>query len=88
MAMKLTLIRMTMVALSLNRKTKILTSRGQQGAQNQDPHEGKLAGTFEGKLLVKFGSRYIWWKIYTMLVELSKTENVRKLSNSSFNIEF
>ena len=53
MAMMLTLIRMIMVALSLNKKIKILTSRGQLGAQNQDPHEGKLAGTFGGKLLVK-----------------------------------
>ena len=49
--MMLTLIRMIMVvALSLNKKIKILTSRGQLGAQNQDPHEGKLAGTFGGKL--------------------------------------
>ena len=49
--MMLTLIRMIMVAASsLNKKIKILTSRDQRGAQNQDPHEGKLAGTFEGKL--------------------------------------
>ena len=46
-----TLIRMIMVeALWLDKKIKILTSRGQLGAQNQDPHEGKLAGTFGGKL--------------------------------------
>ena len=49
--MMLTLIRVIMVAaLSFDRKIKILTSRGQLGAQNQDPHEGKLAGTFGGKL--------------------------------------
>ena len=42
-----------MVILSLNKKIKILTSRGQLGAQNRDPHEGKLAGTFGGILLFK-----------------------------------
>ena len=50
--MMLTLIRM--VTLSLNKKMKILTSRGQLGAQNQDPREGKLAGTFGGKLHTAF----------------------------------
>ena len=59
----LTLIRMIMVvALSLNKKIKILTSRGQLGAQNQDPHEGKLAGTFGGKSVILN---------YRMLFELS-----------------
>ena len=49
--MMMTMIRMIMAAaLSLNKKLKFLTSRGQLGAQNQDPHEGKLAGTFGGKL--------------------------------------
>ena len=76
-----------MVILSLNKKIKILTSRGQLGAQNQDPHEGKLAGTFEGKLSVKLIAG-ILVENYTMLVELSKRENVRKLFNSSFNLEF
>ena len=46
-----TIIRM--MAL-LNKKIKILTSRGQLGAQNQDPREGKLAGTFGGKLHTAF----------------------------------
>ena len=75
--MMLTLIRMIMVAaLSLNKKIKILTSRGQLGAQNQDPHEGKLAGTFWGKIT----------QCYLSSVKLTGTV-VRKLSNSSFNIE-
>ena len=63
--MMLTLIRMIMVvALTLNKKIKILTSRGQLGAQNQDPHEGKLAGTFEGKLLVKLVAGTFGEKLY------------------------
>ena len=65
LTMMLTLIRMIMVvALSLNKKIKILTSRGQLGAQNQDPHEGKLAGTFEGKLLVKLVAGTFGGKLY------------------------
>ena len=66
MAMMLTLIRM--VALSLNKKIKILTSRGQLGAQNQDPHEGKLAGTFGGKLLVKLVPGTFGGKLLVKLV--------------------
>ena len=62
--MMLTLIRVIMVILSLNKKIKILTSRGQLGAQNQDPHEGKLAGTFEGKLLVKLVAGTFGGKLY------------------------
>ena len=45
--MMLTLIRVIMVILWLNKKIKILTSHGHLGAQNQDPREGKLAGTYE-----------------------------------------
>ena len=51
--MMLTLIRVIMVILWLNKKIKILTSHGHLGAQNQDPREGKLAGTFGGILLFK-----------------------------------
>ena len=64
--MMLTMIRMIMAAaLSLNKKIKILTSRGQLGAQNQDPHEGKLAGTFGGKLLVKLVAGTFGGKLHT-----------------------
>ena len=60
-----TSIRMIMVeALWLDKKIKILTSRGQLGAQNQDPHEGKLAGTFGGKLLVKLVAGTFGGKLY------------------------
>ena len=57
---------------SLDKKIKILTSRGQLGAQNQDPHEGKLAGTFGGKLLVKLVAGTFGGKLHTAFwVELN-----------------